>query len=405
METEQTNDNDHTNRTKTILASQQAGRLAHLVATYTPSAAETKTTFVLSSSSGPDRRRVAIGEQLHNQFGPSIVQDGETSGAGQTGGLRSSLISSQGRAKLRRDSLANYISHAFALSPKTNQLFGCILGVNLLMSVLNTILLSFVVKSLQFNERGLLSGKYLVPDTTSGDGNNNNNKENSLARSNAIQLDLPAFLSRDKSISVPQIRQRPSQDGHRPSQLLIESWPTAQQANEILLSSSSSTKRAGLELATVPSETSDKLAEISPNQDAPSESNYIALRDSGVEIATRLLVMNQLVKQTHSPPTSSSGARNSASQQQRNHQQARFHHQLVATPSMETKQRNRPQAMVSRRMLEFDAEQQSISLPLLSRFDLQAGDERAKSGSSQLLVGEQLNCGAELSGTLGRHFE
>lgn len=259
-------------------------------------------------------------------------------------------------------SLAHFISHAFARGAKTNYLFAYILIVNLLMAILNTTLLSFVVRSVQLNELTHLgaggSGKSLAWDE----------------HLEGVALELPTILAGQKSLlSVRSI------GSHENKPLRVHSFSSVnkqkQNSNDgdddgqILI-------RAGGEDDQIEEQTRNHIIIDSKYFDYNERQTQTELAKGDkkhprrpVEIVTNNLILNKIVAEnTHSIKTND---------------------KFTATKPIAIK-----------RLLEFSSEQQSIVLPLVDRLELYPLH------ASGLLVGKEFRLrGTEIRGSTSDDFD
>lgn len=262
------------------------------------------------------------------------------------------------------------------------------------MSVLNTLLLSFIVKSVQLNNHGFFNGKLAWDRGQS-----------------TTMLGLPAILGEGKSISVNSIESyddqplfiktnQPLMDKNMASDRMEVKQVTQQ---EILSASDlleSRRQQETLLISTGPlasSSSGDSVVESNhlivhtgdgshldePNLDQTVVGGRRA-KQPPVEIVTKSLVLN-LIDNDNNSPNSNQAPINS----QNNKQTKRVNHKQTRLVGSQTG------ATAIRRLLEFDGEEQSITLPLLNQL----------STTSTLMVDEDLNGGPEITGTIGDNLE
>jgi len=369
----------------------------------------------------------------------------------------------------------------------------CVMGVNLFMAVLNTCILSLVVKSMQANEGANIQWRLpsFGPETGTGSeadaylelpsilaarkSINTNLVTNSDPRGPLIVEGLPLERARDK---LGGKAAKEEEEEEERSELLVKSWPSSGAANgrlERLNQATGYLDGLAEELSNYillsagevggPAEPRVTAAYRKRRPDADDKDYLLGekvaeKRHHGrVEMGTNRLVLNLLSLGRNNNNNNNNnigyhetgGAQNGAKwdraanlraaadwkqqqEQQKHHVQmgatnlfksntnklAERHHQQQQQKQQQKQQQQAAlMQRTSRRWLEFDGEQQSITLPLLNRFNLsssysQLGHsdrlarpqiESTPASQRHLIVNGQLNCGNELSGTLDRHLE
>lgn len=275
----------------------------------------------------------------------------------------------QSRAR-RRSSFREYLSHAFSYKPtsifsssshqtKANYYtISSLLCVNVLVSILNTILLSFVVKSLQLGgdgHIGLLLGEKLTWMSEHLEG---------------MILDLPVSITQGKSLVLSSIES----DGPD-NPLMIKAYPDEEgESSEAFPQEEDGAHQpiGGISIST---------------GEAHQPASRIVMRagDRPVELMTDLLVMDQLTSLP--PPISDPPKVGSASVNTRESSKWR------------SNQRQRLRDASPRRWLEMDTRRKSLALPRLHKIEL------CPRSSASLYVNDLFACDSGVTGMLGANLE
>ena len=322
----------------------------------------------------------------------------------------------------RQSSIVKYFSNSFATGHKMNSLFAFLLAFNLSMSILNTLMLSFVVKSVQLTDGGLFQGKL--------------NWDEQLG---ATTSELPIHLTPGRSILTKSI------SSHADGRLLIENLSNQQQTLEgeatnhyktsgeppaSLAAPSPSSGEAGADggggpagrlvisasraRPTIPQSASGHqlaksnfiIVNENVNTDTPFSTSADHRHREPVKIQTKSLVVS-LINNGQASQHQVPGSRTKDYIHNKRARRGRrspstittARNALRAANGMQMGQRQAILIGPTRRLLEFDGEQQSITLPLLDQLNL------SPSLAGSLIVEKGLNGGAEIAGTLEENLE
>lgn len=289
-----------------------------------------------------------------------------------------------------RHSISQHIGQTLATGPKTHCSLAFLLAANLLMSVLNTLLLSFIVKSVQLSGHGFFNGKLTWHQ-----------------HSATTLLSLPTSLPMDKSILLQSI------ESHADRPLVVQHWPYASAVSslagqqftgtpDLIIDDKRPTKARPLLISATRFSPQPNL---SNEERDGSKSNYIAVNANDdkpnsthdkrppVEIATSSLVFSLI--------NNGEPARTGGSDKAQPDRAGASGHQPKGANNTRITIGNKGRTSINpiRRLLEFDGERQSITLPLLSHLDL------GTSSSGSLIVNKDLNLGPEVTGTIEENLE